>query len=1107
MIYFCPAVIGMKPLNNICALVAALTVGFANLAYSQTNAVITGRVTDPSNAPVPGAAVHALNVDKQTDRTATTSEQGYYTFNSLDTGSYQVSVERSGFKSVLRTGVKLDVNESLRLDFALEIGQLSEKIQVSGEVPALETNTAQLGTVMTEEKIADLPLNARNFSQLLALTPGASPISVAQNSAGGQTTQRIGVLVFPALNGQTNRSNSFTLDGVYNNGAFTSTYAIAPSIDTLEEFKVQSHSDLAEFGGVTGGIVNIATKSGTNAFHGSAYEFLRNDAMDARGFFLANKAKLRQNQFGGTTGGPVIKNKTFFFFSYEGFRQISGASQLALIPTPAQINGDFSGIKQVLYDPYSTSVSPSNANMYLRTPFAGNKIPSSDLSPSILAFAKAIIPQPVNTGFAGYNSINTDSQTFPDDNYGIRLDHYLGTHDWIWLRYNWSTGNQAQALQLPGTVDRTRIPAKNLGASYVHNFGPNTTFSALFGLADTTFFDAPTFTSQNLIGDGYFKGFPVDPRALIAGVSIPGFFTLSERNRKLGPQIGRQYHADLTHTQGRHNFKGGGEIILQPWSNAQITDQLSFSNRPTADLNNLGSTGSALASFMMGLMDQSQLVDSSFTLESQIWSFWAQDSWKVTDRLMVNYGIRFDYMRAPTFSTSFPSTWDFTTGKYVVGAKMFPACSQSAPPCLPDPSNPYLGQYVDFTGSSRLRSNEFLPGPRLGMAYRLGERTVLRGSYGIFYDLMAGVNQQAQNGNANWPVTGGGMLNFNSTFVTATADAPFGGASFPAPATPATINSNMYDPGFKDPYSQQWNLEVQRELIPNLSLSVGYVGSHTVHTAISGDYNTAQVPGPGPITARQLFSYAPVTIYDRSIGQSKYNALQIKAERRLQNGLSFLLSYTWSKSMDTGSSGQFEENVSIENAYNPNASRSVSGFDIPQMFTLASVYALPFGEGKRLLAHGFVAHVFGNWQLNGILTLRSGAPFTPVTNLDIANVGALDASSRDRPNLIGNPNLANPTVSEWFNTSAFVSPPQYTFGTAGRNILRTDALKDLDLSLFRENKIRERITIQFRAETFNLLNHPTFDVPQTTITSPVFGSVSGTTNSARQIQLGLKVLF
>jgi hypothetical protein len=1093
----------MRPLSFVAIILAASLTA----VRAQTAAEITGRVVDPSKAAVPGATVTALNIDKQTERTTTSNDQGFYTLNSLDTGAYQITVQLSGFKTLTRTGIKLDVNQSLRLDFALEVGQFSEKVHVVGEVANLEANTAQLGTVMTEEKIADLPLNARNFSQLLALTPGASPISVAQNAGGGQTTQRIGVLIFPAVNGQTNRSNAFTLDGVYNNGAFTGTYAIAPNIDELNQFKVQSHSDLAEFGGVTGGVVNIATKSGTNDFHGSAYEFLRNDALDARGFFTAGKPELRQNQFGTTLGGRVIKNKTFFFFSYEGFRQTSGASMLSLIPTPAQIAGDFSATKQPLFDPYSTAADPQNANRFVRNPFSNNQIPASRLSPSILAFAKAIIPQPVDTGFAGFNARNTDKQTFPGDNYGVRVDHYLSARDWLWFRYNWSEATQAQALALPGTVDVTRIPAKNLGASYIHNFGPNTVFTTLFGLSDTTFFDAPTFTKQDLIGEGYFKGFPVDSRALVTGVAVPGFFSLSMRNRKLGPQIGRQYHADLAHTAGRHNFKFGGEIIRQPWSNAQITDLLSFSNRPTADLNNLGSTGSALASFMMGVMDQSQLVLSSFTLESQIWSFYAQDSWKVTDKLTINYGLRFDYNRAPAYSTSFPATWDFHSGKFIVGARQFPACSQSAPPCLPNPNDPYLSQYVVFTGSSKLRSDEAHQGPRLGLAYRLGERTVLRGSYGIFYDLMAGVNQQAQNGNATWPVSGGGILSFNSTFVTATADAPFGGSSFPAPATPATISSNFYDPHFQNPYSQQWNIEVQRELAHNISLNVGYVGSHTLRTAVSGDYNTALTPGPGPVTPRALWPNAPVTIYDRSVGQSKYNALQVKAERRYASGLSFLLAYTWSKSMDVGSSGQFEESVSIQNAYDPNASRSVSSFDIPQQLSFVAVYALPFGHGKAFLDHGIASRVFGNWQLNGILQSRSGQAFTPVTNLDIANVGALDASSRDRPNLVGDAHLPNPSATEWFNKAAFASPQQYTFGTAGRNILRAQSLKDLDLSLFREDALTERIKLQFRAEFFNIVNHPTFDVPQATITSPVFAAVSGTATSARQIQLGLKVLF
>jgi len=344
-----------------------------------------------------------------------------------------------------------------------------------------------------------------------------------------------------------------------------------------------------------------------------------------------------------------------------------------------------------------------------------NQVPAARLSPSIKAFAAAIIPPPVSTGFAAFNSINTDSQKFPANNYSVRADHYISTRDWIWFRYNWSEGNQAQALALPRTVNVTRIPAKNLGAGYTHTFGPDTVLNALFGFSSTTYNDAPTFTSEKLIEQGFFKGFPVDSRTLVPGVSIPGFFSLSMRNRKLGPQRGWQGRADVSHTAGRHRLKVGGEIVRQPWSNAQIT--LSFSPRPTADLNNLGGTGYALASFVMGLMDQSQLVLSDITLESQLFNFYAQDSWKATDRLTVNYGVRWDMARPPSYSKGFPTTWDFNTGKFLVGSAQPPACSQSGnqPPCLPDPNNAYVKQWVVFTGKGKIRSDEMrLAGPHLG---------------------------------------------------------------------------------------------------------------------------------------------------------------------------------------------------------------------------------------------------------------------------------------------------------------------------------------------------------------------------------------------------------
>ena len=921
--------------------------------------------------------------------------------------------------------------------------------------------------------------------------------------------------MFPAVNGQTNRSNSFRLDGVYNNGHYTGTYTVAPNIDALSQFKVQSHSDQAEFGGVTGGIINLATKSGTNEFHGSLYEFLRNDRLDAREFYAQSRPVLRQNQFGGTLGGPVLKNKTFFFFSYEGYRQVNASSQLALVPTPAELGGDFGATPRRLYDPYSTRTDPQNANRYLRDPFPNNRIPAARLSPSIKAFADAIVPQPVNTGTGVFNSINSDSQTFPANNYSIRADQYVSTRDWIWFRYNWSDSNQSRALQLPNTVNVTEIPAKNLGANYTHTFGPNTVVSALFGFSSTTYNDAPRFADQNLIEKGHFKGFPLDSRTQAPGVNIPGFFSLAMRHRTLGPQRGWQQKADLSHTRGRHTLKFGGEIIRQPWSNVQITETLNFSTRPTADLNNLGNTGYAPASFVMGLMDQTLLSITDIKVESQTYSFYAQDSWKATDRLTLNYGVRWDILRPPSTSKSIPETWDFNTGKFLVGAKGLPACSETRnePPCLPDPNNAYVKQWVVFTGKPKIRSDELgLFGPHLGVAYRLGGRTVVRSSFAILHDLMAGVSQQGQSGQSVWPASGGGTLNSNATFVTATADAAFGSASsglaaFASAPSPAAAITNYCDPLFRDPYSIQWNFDIQRELARNLSFTIGYVGSHTLRLSVAGDYNTALTPGPGAVAPRALWPHAPVTSYDRSVGQSNYNGLRLTTERRFSNGFSFLLAYTWSKSIDTASSGAFTENLSLQNPYDPNGSRSVSGFDIPHVLTLASVYALPFGHGKTWLKQGVPARILGNWQVNGILMARSGQPFTAVTNADIANIGTTTAATRARPDVVGDWHLANPTPALWFNTSAFRAPAQYRFGNAGRNIMRTDSLTDLAFSLFRADRITERATLQFRAEAFNILNHPTFGAPMSTTTSPAFGVVGGTASGARQVQLGLKLLF
>ena len=402
-------------------------------------------------------------------------------------------------------------------------------------------------------------------------------------------------------------------------------------------------------------------------------------------------------------------------------------------------------------------------------------------------------------------------------------------------------------------------------------------------------------------------------------------------------------------------------------------------------------------------------------------------------------------------------------------------------------------------------------GPRLGIAYRLNDATVVRGTLAILHDTMNGVTGRAQNGaigNANWPGTRGRLINIiNNDFVEANADAPFVGDPFDVLPNPSTVAAGYFDPNLRQPYSIQWNVDIQRQFGQVTNLSVAYVGSHNLRLNIGGSYNTALRPGPGPVSGRNLLPYAPVSRWERSIGQSSYNALQTKFERRMSHGFSGMLSYTWSKSIDQGISGWSQDDMSLVDPYDPNGSKSVSGYDIPHAVSIAAIYELPFGPGKQWAQSGVASHILGNWQMNVIANLRSGQPFTVDMGQDIANIGALAAANMARPDLVGNMKLDNPTPNLWFNTKAFAAPAQYTFGTAGRNIGRTDAQQNFDLSLFREDRITERLKLQFRAEAFNAFNHATFGKPQTRFTNRNVGVVSDTVGSARQMQFGLKLLF
>lgn len=1078
--------------------------------YAQ-DAELNGIVRDASGAVVSKSAVRVLNKETGASRSAETNESGLYAVTSLRPGLYDVDVSAPGFKKFVRKDLELRVAQKATLDFTLELGSVQESVTVQGGNETLETSTAQLGTVVTPEKIVDLPLNARNFTQLITLTPGASPVSVAENSGGFLFVPRVGRSYFPAINGQSNRSNSFTLDGVYNNGNYGGTYAISPNVDALSEFKVQSHSDLAEYGGASGGVVNLVTRSGSNEFHGTLYEFLRNDALDARGFFTASKPPLRQNQFGATGGGRIVKDRTFFFASYEGYRQVNPSSALTRVPTPEQLGGNFSSSSRQIFDPFSTRADSAAAGRFIRTAFPGNVIPASRFDASMVAWAKAVIPAPINTGFAGFNQRNDDPQTFPNNQYNVRGDHRFSDTRSIWGRYTSNSQNTRSANSLPGTYSLTQLPASNLGVGYVHVLGANSVVTGLFGYSKMRHRGAPFITSQKLVDQGLFPGLPKSPNFNAPGVSIPGLFGIPSDTRNRGPQEGYHGQADWSRLVGRHAIKIGGGAVVMRYHTDETDGALRFADLQTGDLNSPGNTGQDIASFMLGVVDSWAYRDRKYSLEAQTWHGYVQDSFKVNSRLTVNFGVRWDLLRNAAFTRNFPSMWDFNTGKYIVGSTRSPDCSVSkAAPCLSDPNNAYVRDNVVFTGSSKFRKDDYkMFGPRFGFAYRLKSDMVVRGSYAIFYDLLAGSTQQAQNPIGAWPNTALVSVPANRTLVTAVASNLTQGSDPRIPiATPLNSYNYYYDPNFQAPYSQQWHLEIQKEFAGDTQFTIGYVGSHNLRLPIGGDYNTALTPGPGPDRARALWPNAPVSLYDRSIGQSGYNSLQAKLDKRFSKGISYLLSYTWSKSIDTGSSGQFGvESGSIQDPYNPNGSRSVSGFDIPHIFSSAFVYELPFGPGRRWARSGAAARILGAWQLNSIFQLRGGQPYTLFTNADVANIGAIDQSTRARPDLIGNPHLSEPTPARWFNTAAYAVPRQFTFGSSGRNQLRTDGFANVDFSIFREDSFGERIHTQLRIEAFNLFNHPTFGTPQTLISSPTFGRVSGTISTARQIQLGLKLSF
>jgi outer membrane receptor protein involved in Fe transport len=1117
--------------------VAVLFVAVAPFrGYAQlSSASVTGVVRDTSGSVIPSVRITLQNVETTVAHTSVSNTAGNYVFLGITPGEYTLTAEVTGFEVSKMPAFTLAVNQTATIDLTMQVGTVQQSLTVEASGQLVQSATAELGAVVSEKQVFDLPLNGRNFTQLLSLTPGVAPVSVSQNAGGFGNVFTGGAFVFPAINGQTNRSNFFLMDGIDDQGSFQSTYSVAPIVDQIEEFKVDSHNDQAEFGGVLGGVINVVTKSGTNQLHGSAWEFLRNNDLDARNTFYTSVTPYRQNQFGVAVGGPVWfpkiyngRNKTFFFGAYEGTRFTEASNNYLHIPTPAELSGNLAGEAQA-YNPFSTAPATVSGE-FVRTPFPGNQIPASLINTTLVNFVKQILPPIQNIGIGNYNSIDPTPYVQTQNEFSARIDQTLGTRDFIWFRYSGLYYNTTSTGGLPGFTSASNYPAVNYGASWVHTFSPTLVLQAQFGRAaqqNNGQTVNPSISSSTISSLGFassFGGNFIATPLLLPSVGISGYSNpVPGTSDTLDPKFTDiwEYKANVSKIIGSHTLRWGGELSSNTFESVYANANVGFAYQQTGNPENSAQPGNAMASFLLDVPDNAGRRDVHETTRwGGVVGFYFQDSWKATPRLTVNLGLRYDLTIDPPYGTNATigqnggietGEDDFNNGTYII-QKLPPPCTvRGYAPCIP--GNGQLPAHVVVSPNGKIYHNTTTNwGPRVGLAYRLTDTLAIRAGFGIFYDNWAAVTQTAQNYEGDWPDIGQQLANNlnipvpGKAMPTVTGLNPFATSGFfPAP-TPFNQVQWMMDPLAKNPYSMQWNIGLAKQLNHSTTVSANYVGSGTRRTDVGGYYNTALTPGPGNPQDRSLYPYIAPTYYDRSIGKASYNALQFQFDKRFSNGLAYQVSYTWSKVLDDGSDGWYGvEGWSVENPYSYQNNHSVAGYDLTHVLSVNVVYELPVGKGKPLATHNSVVdYIIGGWQVNTIAQAHSGLPYSISADGDIANTGD---TGYERANIVGNPGIATPSQKEWFNTAAFAIPATYTYGDSGRNILRGPAYWNLDASLFRKFPFTETKALEFRAEAFNMPNTVILNQPGNDISEPNFGVITSTQNSSRIIQFGVKLRF
>ncbi|HMF76561.1 MAG TPA: TonB-dependent receptor [Bryobacteraceae bacterium] len=1063
---------------------------------------ILGTVTDNSGAIIRGASVVARQTATGLVRTEQTNDAGEYSIPQLPVGSYILSVEQPGFKKTERTGIELRVDDRLRIDIALPVGELTEIVAVQETTPQVATDSSTVGNVVDNRKVTELPLNGRNFLQLNLLVPGAN-----QGVKGSQTQTQGGSI---SVNGVREQSNNFLLDGMDNNDLAINQYAVAISTEAIQEFKVQASTYSAEFGRSPGAQVNVATKAGTNQIHGVLYEYLRNDQLDAKNFFdrPGRIPEYRRNQYGASIGGPIKKNKTFYFANYEGNRIRQGITKVATEPTSAMKTGDFSALPTVIYDP--ATLHAVNGVLQ-RSPFAGNVIPTNRIS-AVGQNVANLYPAPNTPGTSPSSALYTSSPTRVDDfdQFTVRVDHRFNDNNTLFGRYSFSKENRFDTFD-----------SFCAGSNTVPGFGCNTLNGGQQAIIDYITLLGPTKVNEarmsfTRVRGGIIQqnsGNDISTQLGIAGTSRnPADFGVPIINPTGYDRLGEatnlpqdrhdntfEWADSLSWTMGRHALKFGveirrfaenflfdssarGTINFNPFYTAQV------STTATGVVNAVANTGNSIADLLLGY-PYTASVSRSFAglnastvagLRQTSTNLYAQDDFRVLPNLTLNIGLRWEY-NAPT------------TDKYNHLATFDPTFANSTP-------LPYLriatSQTPNIYNSSK---KEF--SPRFGFAYTpFGPKTVIRAGYGMFWDVK--LLNIILNSVATAPFLTGYNFNQSTNGIPNISLAnPYGGSN----GAPAIPSASWVENPFRDGYVQQYNFNIQHQLASSMAMTIGYVGSKGTHLDRVYDANA-----PGPTASftqalRKYPGYAAINVRSPS-ASSNYNALQASLEKRFSYGLSFLTSYTFSKSLDDASTW----GGSVVDVTNFRLERGLSTFDTRHRFVASYTYDLPYGHGRQFgsTSSTLMNTVLGGWQTNGILSIQGGNPLDATTGLQLSGT-----QTGTRPDVTCDPNDLDHDPSRWFNTSCFSSNFAGRYGTAGRDIIIGPPTHNFDFALLKNFALgKEYRYLQFRSEIFNLFNHPNFDNPNVTSSSSTFGKITSAgvqdpRASSRQIQFALRLAF